>query len=121
VSEPTSPAQLNIPQAQASEVGLKITNGLTPMFWVFCAFVGTLILLCIWMLLTIDSPPDRAAFYPGLPYQGQPYQGQPYQGQPYQGQPYPGQPYWSGTVVAPDATQPPTGSPGVPSHPAPQQ
>ena len=106
VSEPTSPAQLNIPQAQASEVGLKITNGLTPMFWVFCAFVGTLLLLCIWMLLTVDSPPDRAAFYPGLPYQGQPYQGQP---------------YWSGTVVAPDATQPPTGSPGVPSHPAPQQ
>jgi hypothetical protein len=111
VSQPTSPQQLNISPAQASEVGLKITSGLTPMFWVFCAFLGTLILLCIWMLLTIESPPDRAQFYPGPPYQGLPYQGLPYQGQP----------YWSGTAVPSDAAQPPAGSPGVPSHPAPQQ
>ncbi|HEY2075543.1 MAG TPA: hypothetical protein VGH53_04325 [Streptosporangiaceae bacterium] len=125
VSQPTPPAQFGISQAQASQLGLKITNGLTPMFWVFCAFLGTLILLCIWMLLTVDSPPDRGPFYPGLPYHGQPYPGQPYQaqlypGQPYQAQPYPGQPYWSGTVVPSDATQPSPGGPGVPSHPAPQ-
>jgi hypothetical protein len=111
VSQPTPPEQLGFSQTQASQLGLKITNGLTPMFWVFCAFLGTLILLCVWMLLIIDSPPDRAPRYPGLPYGGQPYPGQP----------YPGQPYWSSTVVPPDAAQQPAGSPGVPSHPAPQQ
>jgi hypothetical protein len=108
VTQPTSPRQLGYTQAQASELGLRITNGLTPMFWVYCAFLGTLILLCVWMLLSQDSAPDRAASYPGFaytgqpylgqpypgqPHQGQPYQGQPYQGQPYQGQPYQGQPY----------------------------
>jgi hypothetical protein len=108
VSEPTSPLQFGYSQAQASQLGLKISNGLTPMFWVFCAFLGTLILLCIWMLLTIDSAPGRTPFYPGQP-------------QPYLGQSYPGQPYWSGTVVPSDAAQPPGGSPGMPSHPAPQQ
>jgi len=116
VSQPTPPAQFGYSQAQASELGLKITNGLTPMFWVFCAFLGTLILLCIWMLLTVDSPAARAPLYPGLPYHGQPYPGQVYQAQP-----YPGQPYWTGTVVPSDAAQPPAGGPGVPSHPAPQQ
>jgi hypothetical protein len=116
VSQPTPPEQLGLSQAQASQLGLRITAGLTPMFWVFCAFLGTLILLCIWMLLTIDSASGGAPFYPGLPYQGLPYPGQPYPGQP-----YPGQPYWSSTVVPPDAAQPPPGGPGVPSHPAPQQ
>ena len=125
VSEPTSPQQFGYSQSQASELGLKITNGLTPMFWVFCAFVGTLILLCVWMLLNVDSAPDQAApspgpAYPGHPYPGQQYPGQPYQ--PYQGQQYPGQPYWSNSNTAnpPDVAQQPAAAPGVPSHPAPQ-
>jgi hypothetical protein len=151
VSEPTPPQQFGYTQAQAAEIGLKITNGLTPMFWVYCAFLGTLILLCAWMLLSQDSAPDRSPAYPGLPYQGQPYPGQPYPGQPYPGQPYPGQPYqgqphggqpyWTSTTAPSDAapsdaapsdaaladaapadTVPPSaGGPGMPSHPAPQQ
>jgi hypothetical protein len=131
VSQPTSPQQFGYSQSQASELGLKITNGLTPMFWVFCAFLGTLLLLCVWMLLNVDSAPDHAAPYPGpaypgqpyqgQPYQGQPYQGQPYQGQPYQGQPYGGQPYWGNTPGPSDAAQPSAAAPGMPSHPAPQQ
>jgi len=111
VSQPTPPELFNLSQAQASEVGLRITSGLTPIFWVFCAFLGTLILMCIWMLLTIDSAPGGSAFYPG----------QPLQGRPFPGQPFPGQPYWGSTVVPSDAAQPPAGGPGVPSHPAPQQ
>ncbi|HUC26048.1 MAG TPA: hypothetical protein VMA73_25370, partial [Streptosporangiaceae bacterium] len=122
-------------QAQASELGLRITNGLTPMFWVYCAFLGTLILLCVWMLLSQDSVPGRAPSYPGFAYPGQPYPGfaypgQPYQGQPYQGQPYPGQPhqeqphqgqpYPDSTAVPSDAAPPDPGGPSVPPHTAPQ-
>jgi hypothetical protein len=131
VSEPTSPQLFGYSQAQANELGLTITSGLTPMFWVYCAFLGTLILLCVWMLLTPDAVAERAPFFPGLAYPAQPYQGQPYPGQP-----YPGQPYWSsmtapsGAVpadaVSPDAVPsdpvPPVASgPDMPSHPAPQQ
>jgi len=102
VSQPTPPEQFGYSQAQAGELGLRITSGLTPMFWVFCAFLGTLILLCIWMLLTIDSAPGGSAFYPGQPLQGQPFPGQPFPGQPFAGQPFPGQPYWGSTVVPRD-------------------
>ena len=128
VSQATTPQQLGYSQAQASELGLKITSGLTPMFWVFCAFVGTLILLCIWMLVSVDSAPGHATpypgpAYPGHPYQGQPYPGQQYQGHPYSGQQYQGQPYWSGTAVPSDGgtlgPQDP-GGPSVPPHTAPQ-
>jgi hypothetical protein len=109
VSEPTTPQQLNIPQAQANELGLKITSGLTPMFWVYCAFLGTLILLCVWMLLSGDSAPDQALPYPGFGYPGQPYQGLP----------HPGQPYWSGVGAPSQAAPPDPGGQGVP-HTAPQ-
>ncbi|HTZ91192.1 MAG TPA: hypothetical protein VMB74_02245 [Streptosporangiaceae bacterium] len=115
VSEPTSPLQLGFSQAQANSAGLTITNGLTPMFWVYCAFLGTLILLVAWMLLTPDSAPRPAPYYPG-----QPYPGQPYPGQPYPGQPYPGQPQWSSMPGPSDAAAPAAGGPGIPSHPAPQ-
>jgi hypothetical protein len=51
IGQPVSPQQFGISSAQASQLGLTIHSGLTPMFWVYCAFVGTLILLCIWMLV----------------------------------------------------------------------
>jgi hypothetical protein len=51
ISEPAAPEQFNISPAQASQIGLTIDSGLTAMFWVYCAFLGTLILLCVWMLL----------------------------------------------------------------------
>jgi hypothetical protein len=69
IHEPTSPLQFGISQAQASQAGLTISAGLTPMFWVFCAFVGTMILLCFWMLL---------AHEPAAPHQASPYQAGPY-------------------------------------------
>ncbi len=146
VSEPTPPQQFGYSQTQAAEIGLKITNGLTPMFWVFCAFIGTLILLCAWMVLSQDSATDRASYYPGLPYPGQPYAAQPYPGQPYPGQPYggqsyggqpyggppnPGQPYsgqpypvqtsWTSMTAPADATPPDPDGPSVPPHTAPGQ
>jgi len=69
IHEPTSPLQFGISQAQASQVGLTIGAGLTPMFWVFCAFVGTMILLGVWMLLAHEPAAPRQA----LPYQAGPY------------------------------------------------
>ena len=58
----TSPLQFGITQSQASQIGLTVGAGLTPMFWVFCAFLATLILLCGWLLLAHESAaPDRAA------------------------------------------------------------
>jgi hypothetical protein len=61
ISGATSPLQFGISQAQANQVGLTITAGLTAMFWVFCVFLGTLILLCAWMLLAHQLPESQQA------------------------------------------------------------
>ncbi len=61
ISQPTSPLQFGISSAEAARLGLTINNGLTPMFWVFCAFLGTLILLCAWMLLAPGQSADSPA------------------------------------------------------------
>jgi hypothetical protein len=61
ITEPTSPTLFGISQAQASQAGLSIVAGLTPMFWVFCAFVATMILLCVWMLLSSESAAQPVA------------------------------------------------------------
>jgi hypothetical protein len=69
VSQPASPQQFGIPPAEASRIGLTINSGLTPMFWVFCAFLGTLILLCAWMVLAhgqlAESPALPGGYRPG--------------------------------------------------------
>jgi hypothetical protein len=65
----TSPLQFGLTPAQANQIGLTITTGLTPMFWVFCAFLATLILLCGWLLLAQESPAQAAA----SPYHVGPY------------------------------------------------
>jgi hypothetical protein len=70
--EATSPLTFNISPAQASGLGLTISNGLTPMFWVYCAFLATLILLCVWMLLAPDTRTEGAVAYPGQPQPGTP-------------------------------------------------
>ena len=54
-TEPTAPTTFNISQAQATQYGLSITNGLTPAFWIFCLFVVVLAVSCIWMLITPPS------------------------------------------------------------------
>lgn len=58
VSEPVTPAQFGISQGEASAAGLTISSGLTPIFWVYCVFVISLIVSCAWML---SSPPQYPA------------------------------------------------------------
>jgi hypothetical protein len=57
VSEPASPAQFGISSAQASQLGLTISSGLTPSFWIYCGCLIVLLVSCAWMLFA----PDRAA------------------------------------------------------------
>jgi hypothetical protein len=77
--EATSPLDFGISPAQASGLGLTISNGLTPMFWVYCAFLATLILLCVWMLLASDTRAEGAVAYPGQPPAGTPASASPSQ------------------------------------------
>jgi hypothetical protein len=68
VSEPTSPALFNISQAQASAAGLTINAGVTPVFWVYCVFVISLIVSCAWALTTPPRPAmPGPAWVPGGP------------------------------------------------------
>ena len=48
----TSSAQFGISPAQASQVGLTISSGLTPAFWIYCGFLVALAVSCAWMLFT---------------------------------------------------------------------
>jgi hypothetical protein len=52
VGEATSPTQFGFTPAQASQLGLTISNGLTPAFWIYCVFVVILVVSCVWMLFT---------------------------------------------------------------------
>ena len=45
---PATPAMFGISQSQAA--GLTISSGLTPIFWVYCVFVVSLLISCAWML-----------------------------------------------------------------------
>lgn len=47
-AEPATPAMFGISQSQAA--GLTISSGLTPIFWVYCVFVISLLISCAWML-----------------------------------------------------------------------
>jgi hypothetical protein len=57
LGEATSPAQLGISSAQAAQAGLTISSGVTPVFWLYCAFILALIVTCAWLLIS----PRRAA------------------------------------------------------------
>jgi len=59
VSEPATAAMFEISQAQATAVGLTITSGVTPIFWVYCVFVISLAISCAWLM--------TAPGHPGLP------------------------------------------------------
>jgi hypothetical protein len=48
--EPATPAMFGISQSQAQAAGLTISSGLTPIFWVYCVFVVSLLISCAWML-----------------------------------------------------------------------
>jgi hypothetical protein len=57
VGEATSPTQFGFTPAQVSQLGLTISAGLTPAFWIYCVFVVVLVVSCAWMLFT---PRDEA-------------------------------------------------------------
>jgi hypothetical protein len=68
VTEPTSPALFGMSQAQASAAGLTISAGVTPVFWVYCVFVISLIISCAWALTTPPHPAMPAPVWgPGGP------------------------------------------------------
>ena len=57
VGETPVPAQFGISSAQASQLGLTISAGVTPAFWVYCGFLVALVVSCVWMLFTPRSVP----------------------------------------------------------------
>ena len=57
LGEGTSPALFGIPAAEAAKAGLTISSGVTPAFWLYCAFVAVLVVMCVRML----RPPRPAA------------------------------------------------------------
>ncbi|HEY6294715.1 MAG TPA: hypothetical protein VIX15_03540 [Streptosporangiaceae bacterium] len=65
-SEAATPQQFGISAAQAQRLGLTISSGLTPTFWIYCALVLVLVVSCAWMLLT---PREFAGVTAG-PYPG---------------------------------------------------
>ena len=52
LGEATSPAQFGISNAQASQLGLTISQGVTPVFWFYCVFVVILAAICGWLFRT---------------------------------------------------------------------
>jgi hypothetical protein len=52
VGQAPSPTQFGFTPAQVSQLGLTISAGLTPAFWIYCVFVVVLVVCCVWMLFT---------------------------------------------------------------------
>jgi hypothetical protein len=58
LGEGISPAQFGISPGQAAAAGLTISSGVTPAFWIYCAFVAALAVLCGLMLQSRAGRPD---------------------------------------------------------------
>jgi hypothetical protein len=111
VSQATPPSEFGYSSSQAAQIGLTISNGLTPAFWLYCVFLAALIISCAWMLLTPSRPLTHPARQGPAPFGWVPPQPEPGQA------PAPG----SGETVAqqtapettaethPQATPPPAG------------
>jgi hypothetical protein len=63
--EPASPAQFGFSSSQASQLGLTISSGVTPAFWIYCAFVIALLVSCAWMLFTPHQRAQAARYGAG--------------------------------------------------------
>ena len=65
---PVSPLQFGLTPAQAAAMGAHVTTGLTPAFWIYCAFVLGLLLTWSLMLATPSpappAPRPRPAYSP---------------------------------------------------------
>ena len=64
VGEAHGPAQFGIPAATARQLGITISAGLTPAFWVYFGFLIALVVSCAWMLFI----PQPAPVTPGDGY-----------------------------------------------------
>ena len=64
VSEPVSAASFGVSPAQAARLGLTVSAGLTPAFWIYCAFVVALLMVGGWMALPPRSV-SRSTAGPG--------------------------------------------------------
>jgi hypothetical protein len=64
VGETHGPTQFGIPPATARQLGITISAGLTPAFWIYCGFLIALVVSCAWMLFT----PQPAPVTPGDGY-----------------------------------------------------
>jgi hypothetical protein len=64
VGETPRPTQFGIPPATARQLGITISAGLTPAFWIYCGFLIALVVSCVWMLFT----PQPAPATPGAGY-----------------------------------------------------
>jgi hypothetical protein len=73
-SEPATPGMFGISSSQAAASGLTITSGLTPIFWVYCVFVISLLISCAWMLTAQHYPAMPAASRPPEPGPADPAQ-----------------------------------------------
>jgi hypothetical protein len=58
------PTQFGIPAATARQLGITISAGLTPAFWIYSGFLIALVVSCAWMLFT----PQPAPVTPGDGY-----------------------------------------------------
>lgn len=70
LGQATSPAQFGISPGAAAQAGLTISSGLTPAFWIYCAFVVALMLTCVRMLIGAapePPPPSRPAVLEAAP------------------------------------------------------
>ncbi len=56
VSEPVSPSLFGISPARAAAEGLTISAGLTPVFWVYCVFVISLLISGAWLFAKPEYP-----------------------------------------------------------------
>jgi len=66
--ESATPEQFGFSPTQAQRLGLTISSGLTPTFWIYCAFVLALVVSCAWMLFTPLEPTGVSAGpYPSVP------------------------------------------------------
>ena len=65
VGQATSPTQFGISPAQASQLGLTISAGLTPAFWIYCVFLVVLVVSCTWMLFTPHEADVLVSAEPG--------------------------------------------------------
>ncbi|HEX5291655.1 MAG TPA: hypothetical protein VFX25_22530 [Streptosporangiaceae bacterium] len=61
VGEAHGPTQFGIPPATARQLGLTISAGLTPAFWVYFGFIIALIVSCVWMIFTPQPVPATTA------------------------------------------------------------